>query len=66
MCYILCMTRSSSMLHRASGGFEGKKFASGNMSHFPHFYVTSIFMSIVGRFFSTWFLPMVFYFLLRN
>jgi hypothetical protein len=30
------------------------------------FHVTSIFMSIVGRFFGTWFLPMVFYFRLRN
>jgi hypothetical protein len=42
-------------------------FASGNMSHFCLiFHVTSIFMSIVGRFFSTWFLSMVFYFQLRN
>jgi hypothetical protein len=42
-------------------------FASRNVSHFCLvFHVASIFMSIVGRFFGTWFLSMVFYFWLRN
>jgi hypothetical protein len=42
-------------------------FSSANVSHFfLVFHVASIFMSIVGRFFGTWFLSMVFYFRLRN
>jgi hypothetical protein len=42
-------------------------FASRNVSHFQLiFHVALIFMSIVGWFFDTWFLPMVFYFRLRN
>jgi hypothetical protein len=52
-------------------GFMGSTlrifFSLGNVSHsFLDFCVTSIFVSIVGHFFGTWFLPMVFYFRLRN
>jgi hypothetical protein len=38
------------------GQHPRKKFSSGNMSHFfLIFHVASIFVSIVGRFFGTWF-----------
>jgi hypothetical protein len=62
------------MLRRVRGGVAGgvapegqKFFFLGNVSHFfLIFCVASLFSSIVGRFFDTWFLPMVFYFWLRN
>jgi hypothetical protein len=48
-------------------GYVLYSFASGNMSHFCLiFCVASILMSIVGRFFGTWFLSMILYFRLRN
>jgi hypothetical protein len=80
MCYILCMT-STIGFYIASGtqrgdsppmmGFGGntldKKKSSVNMSHcFLIFGVTLIFVSIVGRFFSTWFFVNLHLFLVKE
>jgi hypothetical protein len=61
MCYIICTT-SISVCYIALGaqGFRGSDpdnfFISGSVSHFfLIFCVTLIFVSIVGRFFVTWF-----------
>jgi hypothetical protein len=52
-------------------GFRGSVpenfFSSGNVSHFfLVFHVASIFMSIVGRFFGTWFFADGFLFLVKE
>jgi hypothetical protein len=72
MCYILCTSSSVYIASGAEEGLRGAKspeifFALGSVLHFCLvFRVASIFVSIVGRFFGTWFLTMVFYFQLRN
>jgi hypothetical protein len=73
MCYILCMT-SFSVNYVAQGGRRGLRalpsrnvfFLRKHVKFCLIFFVALIFMSIVGQFFGTWFMPMVFYFWLRN
>jgi hypothetical protein len=77
MCYILCMSSSVCVVSSAQGGSLGpplggaaplrKTISSGNVSHFCLiFHVASIFMSIVGRFFGTWFFADGFLFLVKE
>jgi hypothetical protein len=58
MCYILCTSSSVCVRHIGVRGQCPQEifFSSGNVSHFCLvFHVASIFVSIVGRFFGTWF-----------
>jgi hypothetical protein len=73
MCYILWMTRPSVFYVAPSAwGFKGntpREFCflrETCLIFLLHFRVTSIFVSIVGRFLDKWFLLMVFYFRLSN
>jgi hypothetical protein len=76
VCVILFAEVVVYVLHRACKGFEGGLqgkhpreifFPREMCCIFASFFVALIFMSIVGRFFGTWFfLLMVFYLWLRN
>jgi hypothetical protein len=80
VCVIFFAQLASSVYYVASGaqgGFEGggfwgkpprkKFFSSGETCHiFASFFVSSIFMSIVGQFFGTWFFADGFLFLVKE
>jgi hypothetical protein len=67
MCYIICMN-SYSVCYVVLGMLPHNICFPRETCHivFLIFRVALIFMSIIGRFFEKWFLPMVFYFQLRN
>jgi hypothetical protein len=71
MCYILCPSSSVCVASDAQGGLGAVPqrifFASGNVSYFfLIFPIASIFVSIVGRFFDTWFFADGFLFLVKE
>jgi hypothetical protein len=70
VCYIIFTTRCSVFYvapDMQGGSAPNNFFSSENVSPFCLvFCIASIFMSIIGRFFDTWFFPMVFYFWLKN
>jgi hypothetical protein len=78
MCYILCTSSSVYVALGMQGGLRGSKGFRGNAPReffFPQetchifasfFCVASIFVSIVGRFFGTWFFADGFLFLVKE